>query len=106
MESPPETWREHIRLNWKHILRNFAIFVVVFYVGFWVLLFLFVGPPQEHLFSYLVTPGIFMLNIICAVLSLWGCLGPPKSKKDDEVVKDIANSILQLIEKPESLEMA
>ena len=82
MEPEPETRSEYIRLNWKRVVRNFAIFVVVFYLGVWVYLYIFLGPPQEHLFSYIVTPAAFIIALMFVVIPVWEFLGPPKSKKD------------------------
>ncbi|MHA2356647.1 MAG: hypothetical protein ACXADC_15830 [Candidatus Thorarchaeota archaeon] len=83
MEETSGTWSDYIRSNWKRILRNFAIFTVVFYLAFWVVLYLFVGPPQEHLFSYIVTPAAFIVIFMFVVIPVWEFLGPPKSAKDD-----------------------
>ncbi|MFX1368553.1 MAG: hypothetical protein ACFFAY_08155 [Promethearchaeota archaeon] len=83
MESEPDTWRKYIRLNWRRIVRNFAIFVVVFYLGVWVYLYIFLGPPQDHLFSYMVTPAAFIIALMLIVIPVWEYLGPPKSRKDE-----------------------
>ncbi len=83
MESEQDTWSKYIRLNWRRVVRNFAIFVVVFYLGFWVYLYIFLGPPQERLFSYIVTPAAFIIALMFLVIPVWGYLGPPKSKKDE-----------------------
>jgi uncharacterized RDD family membrane protein YckC len=82
MEPATESWRDYLQQNWKRILRGFAIFAVVFYLAFWLYLSLFVGPPQEHLFSYVVTPGAFIAIVMLTVIPVWSFLGPPKSKKD------------------------
>ena len=60
------------------------------YLAFWVYLFLFIGPPQENLFSYIVTPGAFIVIIMLAVIPVWEFLGPPKSQKKDRI--DVAAS--------------
>ncbi|MFW9889038.1 MAG: hypothetical protein ACFFER_12700 [Candidatus Thorarchaeota archaeon] len=83
MELASRSWRSYLSQNWKRILRDFTIFAVVSYLAFWVYLFLFVGPPQEHLFSYVVTPGAFIVIVILAVIPVWEFLGAPKSVKEE-----------------------
>jgi uncharacterized RDD family membrane protein YckC len=87
MEPASDSWRKYLQQNWRLVLRGFAIFVVVSYLAFWVYLFLFIGPPQENLFSYVVTPAAFIGIVMLAVIPVWEFIGPPKSKKDDSEQK-------------------
>ena len=87
MVPASESWKEYLHRNWKRILRGFTIFTVVSYLAFWVYLFAFVGPPQEHLFSYVVTPGAIIAIVMLTVIPVWSFLGPPKSTREDSEQK-------------------